>query len=103
MVADNKGEIACVFMEPTIFEKPQQDFLQKVKKLTHENDAVLIFDEIVTGFRFANGGGQELFGVEPDITVLGKGMANGMPLSAVTGKLEFMKIFDDVLIGDYFL
>lgn len=95
----NKDEIACVFMEATIFEKPEYDFLKKVKKLTQENDAVLIFDEIVTGFRFANGGAQELFGVKPDITVLGKGIANGMPLSAVVGKSEFMKIFDDVFFS----
>jgi len=95
----NKDEIACVFMEATIFDKPQGDFLKKVKKLTHENDAVLIFDEIVTGFRFANGGAQELFDVEPDITVLGKGIANGMPLSAVVGKSEYMKIFDDVFFS----
>jgi len=95
----NKDEIACVFMEATIFDKPQGDFLKKVKKLTHENNAVLIFDEIVTGFRFANGGAQELFDVEPDITVLGKGIANGMPLSAVVGKSEYMKIFNDVFFS----
>ena len=95
----NRGEIACVFMEPTIFEKPSNSFLQKVRKLTKDNDSILIFDEIVTGFRLANGGGQEYFGVEPDITVLGKGIANGMPLSAVVGKSEFMKIFDDVFFS----
>ncbi len=96
---ENRGEISCVFMEPTIFEKPTDDFLNKVKKLARENDSVLIFDEIVTGFRFATGGGQEYFGVEPDIAVLGKGIANGMPLSAVAGKSEFMKIFDDVFFS----
>lgn len=95
----NRGEIACVFMEPTIFEKPSNSFLQKVRKLTKENDSILIFDEIVTGFRLANGGGQEYFGVEPDITVLGKGIANGMPLSAVVGKAEYMKIFDEVFFS----
>lgn len=95
----NRGEIACVFMEPTIFEKPTNSFLQKVSKLTKENDSILIFDEIVTGFRLANGGGQEYFGVKPDIAVLGKGIANGMPLSAVVGKVEYMKIFDDVFFS----
>jgi glutamate-1-semialdehyde 2,1-aminomutase len=95
----NKNEIACVFMEPTIFEKPENSFLQKVRKLATENNAVLIFDEIVTGFRLSNGGGQEYFGVKPDLTVLGKGIANGMPLSAVTGKKEIMKIFDDVFFS----
>jgi len=95
----NKNEIACVFMEPTIFNKPQNDFLKKTKKLAAENNSILIFDEIVTGFRFSNGGAQELFGIEPDITVLGKGMANGMPLSAIVGKIEFMKVFDDVFFS----
>ncbi|OLC91210.1 MAG: aminotransferase class III [Thaumarchaeota archaeon 13_1_40CM_2_39_13_2] len=93
------SQISCVFMEPTIFEKPTNSFLQKVKKLARENGSVLIFDEIVTGFRLANGGGQEYFGVEPDIAVLGKGIANGMPLSAVVGKSEYMKVFDDVFFS----
>ncbi|MEX0764800.1 MAG: aminotransferase class III-fold pyridoxal phosphate-dependent enzyme [Nitrosopumilaceae archaeon] len=96
---ENKNEIACVFMEPAIFESPDNNFLKKVKKLTKANGSVLIFDEIVTAFRLANGGGQELFGVEPDITVLGKGIANGMPLSAVVGKEEYMKSFDDVFFS----
>jgi glutamate-1-semialdehyde aminotransferase len=91
--------IAAVCMEPTLFELPEKDFLNKVKKLTHEHGAVLIFDEIVTGFRFSIGGGQEKFKVEPDITCLGKGMANGMPLGAVVGKKEYMKIFDDVFFS----
>jgi len=95
----NKNEIACVFMEPTMFEEPKNSFLKDVKKLTRENGSILIFDEIVTGFRFSNGGGQKYFGVEPDIAVLGKGMANGMPLSAVVGKTEYMKIFDDVFFS----
>ena len=95
----NPDEIACVFMEPTIFEEPKKDFLRKVKKLTKENNSILIFDEIVTGFRFSNGGGQKYFGVEPDIAVLGKGMANCMQLSAVVGKAEYMKIFDDVFFS----
>lgn len=95
----NPDEIACVFMEPTIFETPNNSFLQNVKKLTHENNSILIFDEIVTGFRFSNGGAQQYFGVEPDITVLGKGIANGMPLSAVVGQKEYMKVFDDVFFS----
>ena len=95
----NKNEIACVFMEPTMFEEPKNSFLKDVKKLTREHGSVLIFDEIVTGFRFSNGGGQKYFGVDPDISVLGKGIANGMPLSAIVGKTEYMKIFDDVFFS----
>jgi glutamate-1-semialdehyde 2,1-aminomutase len=96
---ENKNKIACVFMEPTLLEKPEDSFLNNVKKLTKENNAILIFDEIVTAFRFSNGGAQEYFGVEPDITVLGKGIANGMPLSAVVGKEEYMKIFDKIFFS----
>ena len=59
----------------------------------------MIFDEIVTGYRFAVGGGQQKYGTEPDITCLGKGIANGMPLAAVVGKTEYMKIFDDVFFS----
>jgi len=91
--------IAAVCMEPTMFELPKENFLKKAKEIAHKNGAVLIFDEIVTGYRFAVGGGQEKFGVIPDITTLGKGLANGMPLGAVVGKTEFMKIFDDVFFS----
>lgn len=91
--------IACVCMEPTMFEPPKNNFLQKVKTLTHKHGAVLIFDEIVTGYRFDIGGGQQKFGVVPDIATLGKGLANGMPLGAVVGKTEYMRIFDDVFFS----
>ena len=96
---NNKDEISCVFMEPTLFQKPNSTFLQDVKKLTHENNSILIFDEIVTAFRFSDGGAQKYFGTEPDIAVLGKGIANGMPLSAIVGKSEYMQIFDDVFFS----
>jgi len=96
---NNQDEIACVFMEPTLYEQPINSFLQQVRKIANENNSVLIFDEIVTAFRFSNGGAQDYFGVKPDLTVLGKGMANGMPLSAVVGKTEFMKIFDDIFFS----
>lgn len=91
--------IAAVCMEPTMFEPPKNNFLKKVKDIAHKYGAVLIFDEIVTGYRFSIGGGQEKFGVIPDMTTLGKGLANGMPLGAVVGKSEFMKIFDDVFFS----
>lgn len=98
----NRGEISCVFMEPTLYENPSDSFLEKVKKIAKQNDAILIFDEIVTAPRFSNGGAQEYFHIEPDITVLGKGIANGMPLSAVVGKEEFMKIFDEIFFSTTF-
>lgn len=99
---DYPNEIAAVCMEPTMFEEPKGDFLSKVKSLAHKNGAVLIFDEIVTGYRFSVGGGQKLYSVEPDLAAFGKGMANGMPIGAIVGKAEYMKIFDDVFFSTTF-
>ena len=91
-----KGEVAAVYMEPMMTEFPKKDFLTDVKKLTKKHGAVLIFDEVITGFRFANGGAQELLKIQADITVFGKGIANGMPLAAITGKRKYMKKFNDI-------
>ncbi len=91
-----KDEVAAIYMEPMIFEHPKKNYLENVKKLAHKNNTVLIFDEVVTGFRYAKGGASEYLGIAPDIAVWGKGIANGMPLGAVTGKTEYMKIFDDI-------
>jgi len=94
-----KGKIAAVIMEPTVLEKPEKNFLKNVKKITHENNSLLIFDEILTGFRLAVGGGQEFFNVVPDMATFAKGIANGMPLGAIVGKKETMKIFDKVFVS----
>ena len=94
-----KNKIAAVVIEPTVFDAPKDDFLNKVKKITHENDSLLIFDEILTGFRISNGGAQEYYNVIPDIATFAKGMANGMPLAAIVGKSEYMKIFEDVFVS----
>ena len=85
------NQIAAVIMEPMRVEPPQAGFLERVRELCTHNGAVLIFDEIVTGFRFANGGAQELFGITPDLAVFAKGMSNGFPLSALVGRKEFMQ------------
>jgi glutamate-1-semialdehyde aminotransferase len=65
-------------MEPSDLKKPKDNFLQKVRDLAHENGALFIFDEVLTGFRLALGGAQEYFKVEPDLACIGKAMANGM-------------------------
>jgi glutamate-1-semialdehyde-2,1-aminomutase len=97
--AENKNEIAAVITEPIGIEEPKNDFLKRVEELTHENEALLIFDEIVTGFRMALGGAQQYFGVIPDLACFGKAMANGMPLSALVGKKEVMKELEDVFFS----
>lgn len=86
-----QNEIACMIIEPFETELPKDNYLHKLRELTKENGALLIFDEIVTGFRFALGGGQEYFGVVPDLATFGKAMGGGMPLSAVVGKREIME------------
>ncbi len=70
--------------------------MNKVKALTHKNGALLIYDEIVTGFRLALGGAQEHYGVVPDLACFGKAMANGFPVSAIVGKKEIMRLFDEI-------
>jgi glutamate-1-semialdehyde 2,1-aminomutase len=95
-------ELACVIMEPMNVEYPQDTFLEKVKELTHKNNALLIFDETITGFRYSLGGAQELFNVIPDLATFGKGMANGYPLSAVVGRNEIMQKVEDIFFSGTF-
>ena len=95
-------ELACVIMEPMNVEYPEDNFLEKVKELAHKNNALLIFDETITGFRYSLGGAQELFNVIPDIATLGKGMANGYPLSAVVGSNKIMKKVEDIFFSGTF-
>jgi glutamate-1-semialdehyde aminotransferase len=71
-------------------EEPKPGFLEGVRELANKYGSVLIFDEVRTGFRLAMGGAQELYGVRPDLVVLGKGMANGYAISVVTGKADVM-------------
>ncbi len=96
---DNHNEISAVVLEPTVFTKPDNDFLKKVQKISKSYDSLLILDEIVTGFRFDIAGGQKYFNIEGDIVCFGKAMANGLPLSAITGKTEFMQIFEKVWVS----
>jgi len=93
---ENKDNVACVIMEPVGGEEPKDNFLQKVKDLTHKNGALLIFDEVITGFRLALNGAQGYFGVTPDLACFGKAMGNGFPISAVVGKKGIMKLFEEV-------
>jgi glutamate-1-semialdehyde 2,1-aminomutase len=84
-----KSKVAAIILEPMNVAYPNQGYLEAVKELAHFKGALLIFDETITGFRFSTGGAQELFGVTPDISTFGKGMANGYPISAVVGRLPW--------------
>jgi glutamate-1-semialdehyde 2,1-aminomutase len=96
------GEFAAVILEPMGSEYPKNDFLQKVKELTHDAGGILIFDETVTGFRVSFGGAQELFKVTPDLATFGKGIANGYPLSALVGKNIYMESIKDIFFSGTF-
>lgn len=87
-------EIACVILEPVVGNMgcvpPQPGFLEKLRQLTRQSGAVLIFDEVITGFRLARGGAQERYGVTPDMTTLGKVIGGGLPMGAYGGRREIM-------------
>jgi glutamate-1-semialdehyde 2,1-aminomutase len=93
------GQVAAVVLEPMNLTEPEPGFLEGVKELTHANGAVLVFDETVTGFRYANGGAQEYFGITPDLATFGKGVANGYPLSVVAGRADIMRLMEEVFFS----
>lgn len=93
------NEFAAVILEPMNVFWPKEGYLEAVKALTHKHGALLIFDETITGFRFANGGAQELFGVTPDMATFGKGLANGYPVSAVAGRKDVMAEFAEIFFS----
>jgi glutamate-1-semialdehyde 2,1-aminomutase len=97
--ADYPDQIAAVIMEPVSAEPPTDDFLKKVKEVARKHGAILIFDEMVTGFRWALGGAQEYFGVVPDMACFSKGLSNGYPLAVICGKREVMKRMDEVFVS----
>ena len=93
------GQIALVIMEPYTMELPRPGFLEEVQALTRANGALLCFDEVVTGFRLAIGGGQEAFGVTPDLACFGKALANGFPLTLLAGKQEYLQQLTGCLVA----
>jgi glutamate-1-semialdehyde aminotransferase len=88
------GDVACVILEPTVFEAPKPGFLEGLRELTARNGSLLIFDEMWTGFRIATGGAQAHFGVTADLACFSKAVANGMPLSLLTGRRDVMKLLE---------
>ncbi len=97
LFAENRDEIAGVILEPVVgnagFITPDAGFLEGLRELTHEHGALLVFDEVMTGFRIAsNGGAQEKFGVTPDLTTLGKVIGGGLPVGAYGGRREIMSM-----------
>jgi len=87
-------DTAGIILEPVVFEEPKDNFLHKIRKICDEKGIVLIFDEMWTGFRMAMGGAQEYFGIKADLSTFSKAVANGMPLSILTGKREIMNLLE---------
>jgi len=99
LFSEYRDGIACVIMEPMNVVEPLEGYLESVLEMAHENGALLVFDETVTGFRYSNGGAQELFGVTPDLATFGKGIANGYPLSVVCGRADVMDLLEEVFFS----
>jgi glutamate-1-semialdehyde 2,1-aminomutase len=96
------GQIAAVLTEPIMCNTgcimPREGYLEGLRELCTQYDALLIFDEVITGFRAGLGGAQQLFGVTPDIAAFAKGMAGGFPVSAIAGRKEMMELFGDLSV-----
>ena len=95
-VLQREKDIACVIIEPVLANMglvlPEKNFLKEVRNIVSEQDTLLIFDEVVTGFRMSTGGAQKYFSINPDITTLGKALGNGFPIAAVGGRDEIMEM-----------
>jgi glutamate-1-semialdehyde 2,1-aminomutase len=91
---EKNRDTACVIIEPVLANiglvLPEKGFLNEVRKITEQNDIVLIFDEVITGFRLALGGASEFFGVMPDLATFAKALGNGLPLAAIAGRKEIL-------------
>ena len=85
------GQIACLILEASKYDEPSDGFLHRVQELCRQHGAVFILDEMITGFRWDNGGAQKVYDITPDLSTFGKALANGFALSALAGKRELME------------
>jgi glutamate-1-semialdehyde 2,1-aminomutase len=92
----HRNEIAAIIMEPVMANStvipPEADYPKAVREIATSNDALLIFDEVITGFRMAPGGAQQVYGVTPDLSTWGKALGGGLPIAALSGKKEYMEL-----------
>jgi glutamate-1-semialdehyde 2,1-aminomutase len=99
LLEQHEGEFAAVVLEPMNVAQPVSGFLEGVKEMAHRHGALLVFDETITGFRYANGGAQQFFGVTPDLATFGKGLANGYPVAAIAGRRDVMKLMEEIFFS----
>jgi glutamate-1-semialdehyde 2,1-aminomutase len=96
-VINKDDDVACIIIEPVPANIgliiPDKQYLNEIRKMTQKMDIVLIFDEVITGFRLALGGASEFFGIKPDLATFAKAMGNGFPIAAIAGKKEIMEQF----------
>jgi glutamate-1-semialdehyde 2,1-aminomutase/spore coat polysaccharide biosynthesis protein SpsF len=102
LLGKHPGEFAAIILEPTNVAEPAPGYLEGLKELTHRHGALLIFDEIITGFRWSIGGAQARYRVTPDLACFGKAMGNGMPISAVVGRADIMRLMEDIFFSGTF-
>lgn len=92
LFAEYPNQIAGLILEPAKYDEPENDFLNQVREICHQNGSLFIIDEMITGFRWHRGGGQAEYGVDPDLSCWGKAMGNGFSVSALTGKRKYMEL-----------
>ncbi|MDA8291270.1 MAG: glutamate-1-semialdehyde 2,1-aminomutase [Actinomycetota bacterium] len=101
--ARNRGEIAAVLTEPIMCNTgcilPEPGYLEAMRELCSENGALLVFDEVITGFRVARGGAQSIYGISPDLTVFAKGLGGGFPVAALGGRRDVLALVDDGIVS----
>ena len=96
---ERADQVAAVIVEPAGLDVPADGYLAGLIDMVHAHGGVVVFDEIITGFRLAPGGARERYGVRPDLSCYGKALGNGMPISAVAGTWDVMRAFDDVFFS----
>lgn len=96
------GEFAALIMEPVNAVMPHDGYFADLKQLLHQHGVLLVFDEVITGFRLHAGGAQSYFGVTPDLACFGKAMGNGMPISALAGRADVMAEMDNIFFSGTF-
>src|SRR5262249_17453509 len=96
------NELAALILEPAGAAEPQLGYLQELKDLVHRHGALLIFDEVITGFRWSLGGAQAYYGVAPDLACFGQAIGNGMASSAVVGRADIMRLMEQVFYSGTF-
>lgn len=94
IIKKESGNISCLIVEPILgnygLVLPEKNYLNNLRKVTRENDIILVFDEVITGFRLSLGGASEFFGLKPDLATFSKSLGNGFPIAALCGKAEIM-------------